>query len=61
MDKQAEFKSKLDELLKEFNATITIADYGSGFATDLKVIVEFDYKEGDGVVKDLVLGISYFA
>ena len=61
MDKQAEFKAKLDDLLKEYNATITIADYGSGFVNDLKVVVEFDYKEGNGFVKDLVLGSSYFA
>lgn len=62
IDKQKNFHVELCELLKKYNAEITLEDFGREYMRDEKIVVTFEYDEslyeenGSGIVPDLVLG-----
>jgi len=62
IEKQKNFHVELCELLKKYNAEITLEDFGREYMRDEKIVVTFGYDEslfeenGSGIVSDLVLG-----
>ena len=62
IEKQKNFHVELCELLKKYNAEITLEDFGREYMRDEKIVVTFGYDEslyeenGSGIVPDLVLG-----
>lgn len=62
IEKQKNFHVELCELLKKYNAEITLEDFGKEFRRDEKIVVTFGFDEslyeenGSGIVPDLVLG-----
>mgnify|MGYP001022115115 CR=1 FL=1 len=62
IEKQKNFHVDLCELLKKYNAEITLEDFGREYMRDEKIVVAFGYDEslfeenGSGIVPDLVLG-----
>ena len=62
IEKQKNFHVDLCELLKKYNAEITLEDFGREYMRDEKIVVTFGYDEslfeenGSGIVPDLVLG-----
>ena len=62
IEKQKNFHVELCELLKKYNAEITLEDFGREYMRDEKMVVTFGYDEtlyeenGSGIVPDLVLG-----
>ncbi len=62
IEKQKNFHVELCELLKKYNAEITLEDFGSEYMRYEKIVVTFGYDEslyeenGSGIVPDLVLG-----
>ena len=55
IEKQKNFHVELCELLKKYNAEITLEDFGMEYMRDEKIVVTFGYDES-GIVPDLVLG-----
>mgnify|MGYP003615973089 FL=1 len=57
-EKQQSFYNKLKALLVEYGAELTIQDFSTGWNTDEKIVVDFDYCESEGteVIPQLVLG-----
>lgn len=62
LEMQKKFKVELHELLKKYNAEITLEDFGREYMRDEKMVVTFgfDHKLYDryenGIIPDLVLG-----
>ena len=62
IEKQKNFHVELCELLKKYNAEITLENFGREYMRYEKIVVTFGYDEslykenGSGIVPDLVLG-----
>ena len=61
-EKQQQFHVELKELLKKHKAEIALEDFGTGYITEEKIVVNFEYDEtlfeehNTGVIPQLVLG-----
>jgi len=61
-DKRQQFIKEFRELLTKFKAEICIEDFGSGYNTNEKIVVNFAWDEdltnrtNDGIVPDWVVG-----
>lgn len=61
-EKQQQFFKEFRELLLKFKAEITIEDFGSGYNTNEKIVVDFEWDEDlskrteSGIVPQLVIG-----
>lgn len=61
IEKQESFYSELKELLRKYNAEISIENFGRSWADEYKIVIDFDYdesfypKEGTGCIPQLVL------
>ncbi len=61
-EKKEHFKIDLAELLKKYNAEISIQDFGISYMTNNKIVVSFDWcdetynKSGSGMIDDIILG-----
>ena len=62
LEMQKKFKVELSELLKKYNAEITLEDFGIGYMRDEKMVVTFGFDQKlydrykTGIIPDLVLG-----
>jgi len=62
LEMQKKFKVELSELLKKYNAEITLEDFGREYMRDEKIVVTFGFdqklydKYETGIIPDLVLG-----
>lgn len=62
LDKQKQFHIELCELLKKYDAEITIENFGKDYRLDEKIVVDFGYdktlyeENGSGCVPQLILG-----
>ncbi len=65
-EKQDNFKKELELLFKKYKAEMVLEQFGSGYITEEKIIIQFDFDEelfkehNTGIVPDLVIG-SYFS
>lgn len=61
-DKRQQFMKEFRELLIKFKAEITIEDFGRGYNTNEKIVIDFDWDEDlskrveNGIVEQLVIG-----
>jgi len=61
-ERQQNFYTELKDLLKKYNAEITIENFGSNWVDENKIVVDFKYDEslfeanGTGIIPQLVLG-----
>lgn len=62
VEKQQQFEKELKELLKKFNASMEIEDFGRNYFEDNKIVVDFNFDEkmfeehGTGIAPQLVIG-----
>ena len=58
MEKDKQFHKELKELLKKFDAEISIEDFGTGWSEDNKIVVDFnwDVEKEDKATPQLILG-----
>ena len=61
-DKRQQFMKEFRELLIKFKAEICIEDFGSGYNTNEKIVIDFEWDEDlskiveSGIVEQLVIG-----
>lgn len=62
-DKRDNFEKELKELLDKYKAEIIIGDFGSGYSTNPKIVVDFEYDESlfvigneIGLIPQLIIG-----
>jgi len=56
-EKQEQMFSELTEVLKKYNCSIALEDFGKGYQRDDKIVIDFDYDlEAGGIIEQLVLG-----
>jgi len=59
---QQQFHKELKELLLKYKAEVTIEEFGHGYITDSKMVVNFEFNESlfeennTGIIPQLVLG-----
>ena len=50
------FKAELSMLLSKYKAEISVEDFGRGYSTDEKIVVDFEFIENERYYSQLVLG-----
>ena len=63
LGKQQKFHKELKKLLSKYDAEICIEYFGSGYISNPKIVVDFDYDQsffedhGTGAIPQLILGV----
>ena len=47
-ERKIAFESELKSLLTKFDCELCVEDFGSGYHTDEKIVVDFNFKEDSG-------------
>jgi hypothetical protein len=58
-EKQEQFLKEIKDVLKKYNAEISLEDFGYGYSQDFKIVIDFDFDdslEDTGIVPQIKIG-----
>lgn len=54
--KREEFLNELTILLKKYNCSIALEDFGRAYSSNEKIVIDFEYDQELGIIEQLLIG-----